>query len=228
MRSIPPNPMVARLHATYDDGEWIALLFEDIDGRHPDLCARADTDLVGAAIDDLTNVCTPSPWPGAQRLDAAARVQTSWWPQADHVPRWLMGHRDDLEAFQRRLVPAVEGSTLCQRDVAADNILITADRVVFIDLAWVSLGAAWVDTMHLACAAVADGLPVRDADAVLARGRHARGIGAEVLTGYLANLAGAAYVKARRADPHNLPALQEFRRSRADALLTWLRSRTGW
>lgn len=228
MRSIPPNPMVARLYATYDDGDWIALLFEDIDGRHPDLRTRADCRLVGTAIAELTSICTPSPWPEAQRLEADPRVQTSWWLQAEQLPLWLHDHQDELVALQQRVVPTVHGQTLCQRDVAADNILITADRVVFIDLAWVSLGATWVDTMHLACAAVTAGMPGPDADAVLAGSRHARYVAPEVLTAYLANVAGSAYVKARREDPQNIPALQAFRRSRADALLEWLRSRTGW
>lgn len=230
MRAIPPGPALPRLYATYDDGEWVGLLVEDIEGRHPLPWTLADAHRVATVIDQRVSAFTPTPWPDAQRLESAARVRTTWWAQAseDLLPGWVRGHRRHLIAFEELVPAAVGGHTLCHRDVAAENILLTpADEVVFVDWAWASQGAAWVDTMHLACD-ITVGRAGIDVDALLAASPHTRDVDPDILTAYLANLAGSAYVKARASNPQNIPALQAFRQRRADALLDWLQHRTGW
>ncbi|MFE6649661.1 hypothetical protein ACFVJS_24055 [Nocardioides sp. NPDC057772] len=34
---IGEHPLWARLEASYDDGDWVALILEDVEGSHPDL-----------------------------------------------------------------------------------------------------------------------------------------------------------------------------------------------
>ena len=41
----------ARLLASYDDGAWVALLIEDVEGRHPDFGDAAELDAVLPAVD---------------------------------------------------------------------------------------------------------------------------------------------------------------------------------
>lgn len=229
MQAIPPTRLLPRLYSTLDDGDWVALLLEDIDGRHPDGWSGDDIRLVGPAVEELSTAFTPSPWKGAQRLDQAQRVRTSWWTQvdADDAPAWIREHLPELIALHERI--AVQGQTLCLRDLRADNVLITdSGRVVFIDWAWASLGAEWTDTMHLVCDIVGIGASVRDAETLLTSSVHTRHVDPVCLTAYLANLAGSAYVKARRDDSQNIAELQAWRRSRADSLLSWLRHRAGW
>src|SRR4051794_686148 len=43
----------AELLAAYDDGEWVALLLEDVDGRHPDLADDSTMELLLARTDEL-------------------------------------------------------------------------------------------------------------------------------------------------------------------------------
>jgi hypothetical protein len=33
--AIPSGPALPRVYATYDDGDWVGLLLEDIEGGHP-------------------------------------------------------------------------------------------------------------------------------------------------------------------------------------------------
>jgi Phosphotransferase enzyme family len=230
MRAIPPGPAMPRLYASYDDGDWVALLLEDIEGRHPVPWTLADVHRVITAISQRASTFTPSPWPEAPRLEDAPRMRTRWWALAaeDQLPGWVRAHRGQLIALEERVPVAVRGQTLCHRDVLAENILLTpADGVVFVDWAWASQGAAWIDTMNLFCCIATDQTDI-DVDALISASPQTRDIEPGILTGYLANTAGSAHVKAEQTGPHNIPALQAFRLRRAAALLGWLQRRTRW
>jgi Phosphotransferase enzyme family len=230
MLAIPAGPALPRLYATYDDGDWVGLLLEDIEGRHPVPWTLADVHRVTTVIDQRVRAFTPSPWPEAERLEDAPRMRTSWWTQAteDLLPSWVRAHRRKLIALEDRVPVAVRGQTLCHRDVLAENILLTpADGVVFVDWAWACQGAAWIDTMNLICGVAMDRTGI-DVDALISASPRTRETEPETLTAYLANTAGSAYVKAQRSGPQNIPALQAFRQRRATALLEWLQRRTGW
>jgi hypothetical protein len=60
MLAIPPGPELPRLYAAYDDGDWVGLLLEDIEGRHPVPWTLADARRVSTAI--------------SQRVSAFSRV----------------------------------------------------------------------------------------------------------------------------------------------------------
>jgi hypothetical protein len=149
-----PTP---RLLDSYDDGDWIALIFEDIDGTMPRTPWRpAELDRVLVAIGNLSSILTPAPvtvepvgelltnvFVGWQRL--AAGVDSS---QDDlrGVDPWVQRHLAELVALEARSPDAAaEGTTLLHADLRADNILLTPSRVFFIDWPWASRGAAWVD-----------------------------------------------------------------------------------
>jgi hypothetical protein len=102
MLAIPSGPALPRLYATYDDGDWVGLLLEDIEGRHPVPWTLADAHRVTTAINQRVSAFTPSPWPEAQRLEDAPRVRTSWWAQAaeDRLPSWVRAHRRRLIALE--------------------------------------------------------------------------------------------------------------------------------
>jgi hypothetical protein len=230
MLAIPAGPALPRLYATYDDGDWVGLLLEDVEGRHPVPWTLADARRVIAAVNQRVTAFTPSPWPRAQRLEDAPRMRTSWWARAseDLLPGWIRAHRGQLIALEQRVPIAVRGNTLCHRDVLAENILLTpVGSVVFVDWAWASQGAAWIDTMNLICGVAMDRTDI-DVDGLISASPGTREIEPDILTAYLANTAGSAYVKGQQAGPHCIPALQAFRQRRATALLAWLKRRAGW
>jgi hypothetical protein len=127
MVAIPAGPALPRLYATYDDGDWVGLLLEDIEGRHPVPWTLADVHRVIGAISLRVSEFTPNPWPEAQRLEDAPRMRTSWWTQAadELLPSWVRRHRRQLIALEERVPVSLHGHTLCHRDVLAENILLT-------------------------------------------------------------------------------------------------------
>ena len=87
--ALPRAAPVPQLLRSYDEGEggWVALVFEDVDGRHPMQPWRIDElDRVVAAMEELSMMLTPSPLPAAvvgtasddirQRLAPAPRGAT--------------------------------------------------------------------------------------------------------------------------------------------------------
>jgi hypothetical protein len=72
MLVIPAGPAVPRLYATYDDGDWVGLLLEDIEGRHPVPWTLSDVHRVTTVIDQRVRAFTPSPWPEVERLEDAS------------------------------------------------------------------------------------------------------------------------------------------------------------
>src|SRR3954469_20591978 len=68
--ALPEVAPAPRLLATYDDGTWVALLFQDLQGRHPHLPWREDElRRVINSIDELFTDLTPCPVPDARSVD---------------------------------------------------------------------------------------------------------------------------------------------------------------
>ena len=75
--ALPPEAPVARLLWSHDEGDggWVALVFEDVEGRQPAVPWRTgELDRVLAALAALSAALTPSPLPVAALSSAAA------WP----------------------------------------------------------------------------------------------------------------------------------------------------
>lgn len=159
LRSLPPAPYRPALLADFDDGDWVALLLEDVDGRMPDLAdphgaeALAVRDLVQRQSRELT------PWPPGlidRRLpEMAERWRERWAELAgapEHVlPPWMAGR---IAALYRRVATlpdrlAVE--SLCHWDVREDNLLIRPDgSAVIVDWGMSCLGPSWGDAFMVA------------------------------------------------------------------------------
>jgi hypothetical protein len=56
MLAIPPGPALPRLYATYDDGDWVGLLLQDIEGRHPLPWTLTDARRVTMAMSQRTEL----------------------------------------------------------------------------------------------------------------------------------------------------------------------------
>src|SRR3954454_17427393 len=80
--ALPATAPVPCLLWSYDEGGWVALLFEDVEGRQPQQPWQADEfDRVMAALADLTAALTPSPVPPAiaDYVAEGAIIRTAWW-----------------------------------------------------------------------------------------------------------------------------------------------------
>ncbi|MFC7330487.1 hypothetical protein [Marinactinospora rubrisoli] len=134
-----------------DDGDWVALVFEEVPGRLPAQPWRGtEQDAILTAISDLAEALTPSPVDGG--LLRGPRL--GGWPKFADAPgaaglaalsSWAEDHIGLLVALEENAVLA--GDTLLHGDLYPFNVLVTADRAYVGD--WPH---AWVGRTH--CAAV--------------------------------------------------------------------------
>lgn len=88
--SLPHTPL---LYDVYDDGEWVGLLMEDIDGYLPPHPWHPhDATRVLEAFAELSSTLQPSPWPGAPVAAVRSVGFLSRWDQVItdglDVPEW--------------------------------------------------------------------------------------------------------------------------------------------
>jgi len=221
VQAIGPLPSAPRLLDVYDDGDWVGLLFEDIAGwlpSHP--WVQPEVDRVLDALASLTDALDPSPWPDAPVVAVRSREFLSRWDQvlADGlaVPDWLVGRVEELAALaQDTLRVMADGKALAHYDLRADNIILTDDRVVFIDWAHPGLGPRWTDTVILQAdmRSSAVRLPALPDD--------------PAITGFIAAIAGGQWWGAAQPAPPGLPTIRAWQRSQALVHLDWVRERLG-
>lgn len=229
-RSLPDGIPAPRLLAGYDDGDWVALLLEDVDGKHP--VAPWLLPQVHAVLDALQALAergTPAPVPGLRSAgEAMADLFSGWTRVAAETPpdldSWTSANLHQLCRLGEQGVEALAGETLCHLDVRADNILLRADgSAVLVDWPWAARGPAWIDPLCLLLNVELYGGP--DPEALIARSAALRETKPEVLNAGLAGLAGYFVDSARRPPSPGLPTLRAFQRAQGEAALGWLRRR---
>jgi hypothetical protein len=208
----------------FDDGEWVVLILEDIDGANPRTpWVESEIEAAVTALADLAAAVTPSPVPGAPSAAEAVADDFAGWhkiaadPPADLDP-WLAERLDDLRsAADRGLAAVATGETLVHFDIRADNLLIRPDgRVIIVDWPWGCVGPAWLDRLLLGLdVLVKGGDPARVFD----------GIEPGVVTDVIAGIDGMFEHIYRLPPPPGIPTVRAFQRSAADAILPWLRER---
>ena len=117
----------------YDDGDWVALVLQDIPGRNPATPWRADELAVAlATLDELVRTLTPAPLPDLPAASEALADDFAGWrriaedPPAELHP-WVTQRLDQLCRLEQRALAAVDGDTLVHRDIRADNLLLRPD-----------------------------------------------------------------------------------------------------
>jgi hypothetical protein len=236
--ALPPGVPVPRLLWSYDEGEpgWVVLVFEEIDGTTPAVPWQADEfERVLAAFTDLSAALTPSPLPlvitGSASDDFAANI--NGWQRlrdgpADQRARlddWCLRHLDQLAELEAAAPQAVAGDTLLHSDLRADNILLTPERVWFIDWPHACPGAAWVDLVGFLPAAAMQGGP--HPEEVIARHPTSRSANPADITAAVASLAGYFIHRSLQPPPPGLPTVRAFQAAQGVVAVEWLSRRIG-
>ncbi|MFC4061734.1 phosphotransferase family protein [Planomonospora corallina] len=236
--ALPADVPAPRLLASFDSGGWVALVFEDVDGRAPADPWRADElTLVLDALDRLAAGLTPSPvaaptagerfgeqFQGWRRLAAA---RDAGWDDLGGLDPWAARHLDALADLEAGWAAAAEGGSLVHGDIRADNLLLTADdEVMVVDWPWAFTGAPWFDLLGmLPSVRMQGGPPCEEVFAAHPVGRDAD---PEAVTAVLAALTGYLVRQSRQPDPPGLPTLRAFQAAQGRTALEWLRARTAW
>jgi aminoglycoside phosphotransferase (APT) family kinase protein len=226
--ALPPEAPTPRLRFSRDDGDWVTLVFEDVPGREPALPWRDDElRRVLDALADLSAALTPAPVdaePFAERFEAMLR---GWRllgeAGASDIDPWAETRLLELAALEAEWGEAAAGETLVHSDVRADNVLLTDDRVVFVDWPHASLGAPWLDLLCFLPSVAMQGGPkpweIFDLHPV------ARQAQPERVTAVLAALTGFFVYAGVQPPPPGLPTLREFQRAQGVEALAWLQRR---
>jgi Ser/Thr protein kinase RdoA (MazF antagonist) len=237
MAALPRSAPAPRLLWSLDQGGWVALAFEDVDGVHPSLPWRPDElRRVLAMLTDMARALTPAP-PGMPRIGDRLRDSFQGWRRlaaahadgADDLASldpWAARHLDRLAELEAGWPPASEGPTLLHSDLRADNLLLTPTRVVAVDWPWACVGAAWVDLLLLLPSVTMQGGP--EPEATFAAHPLAAGADPRAVTSALAAWAGFLVEGSRQPPPPGLPTLRAFQLGQGLVVLDWLRRRTGW
>ena len=226
--SLPPETPAPKLLFAHDDGDWVALVFEDVDGHEPELPWRRDElGRVLAALTELSRALTPAPIEAPPLTERYGELFRGWRTLAAEEPAgldsWPAERLDALAELEADWEEASAGETLLHADVRADNVLLTPDRVVFVDWPHVCLGAAWVDLLaFLPSVAMQAGPKPWELfdDHPLARDADPARVDA-----VLAALAGFFVHRSTLPPPPGLPTLREFQRAQGAESLAWLRRR---
>jgi aminoglycoside phosphotransferase (APT) family kinase protein len=226
--ALPPETPAPKFFFSHDDGDWVALVFEDVDGREPELPWRGnELERVLGALTDLAAALTPAPIEAPPLAERYGELFRGWRTIVEEEPEgldsWTADQLATLAELESGWERAAAGKTLLHADIRADNVLLTEDRVVFVDWPHVCLGAAWVDLLaFLPSVAMQagpkpwelfDDHPVgRDADP-------------DCVNAVLAALAGFFVHRATLPPQPGLPTLREFQRAQGAESLAWLRRR---
>ena len=136
--ALPPETPAPRFFFSVEHDGWIALVFEDMDGHEPQLPWRADElARVLDALTDLAEALTPPPLEAPSAEEAYDELLHGWRTLAAGgaagLDPWAAERLDELADLEARWGEAAAGGTLVHGDIRADNILLTAERVVFVD-----------------------------------------------------------------------------------------------
>ena len=233
--ALPASAPVPRLLWSYDEGDdgWVALLYEDIVGRQPQIPWHDDEIArVLDALGELSAALTPSPLPEsiAGRLVNEGLFRRAWWGGLLPAPpttldRWSARHLPLLAELESQASAAASGDTLLHVDLRADNLLLTPDRVVIVDWPHARIGVAWVDPLFMAPSVAMQGGP--DPAAFFARHPAARAADPQAVTSVIALMTGFFTTSALEPPPPGLPTLRAFQEAQGRIARRWLAERLG-
>lgn len=231
MTSLPTRVPAPRLQWSYDDGEWVMLVLDDIDGAMPaQPWEPGEFARVLAALEQLAGTLTPSPITSVSIVDDLAENFRSWHKIAadptltERVGAWAGTNLARLVELESGWAEAASGDTLLHADLRADNILVTTDdRVFIVDWPYAVTGVAWVDALlFLPSVAATSSI---DPEHAWMSFRPAAAADPDAVNAVLAAVAGDFLYQSMLPAPANLPTLRAHQHEKGAAALEWLRNR---
>jgi len=219
-----------------DDGDWVALLLEDVEGTHPDFHDDADLEAVLATVDRLAGVlgervAATSVWTSPVELVDVSRRFRIWAqtlatldsaPASTPLPDWV---RADAGRWAEVLIAMADDPhvQLAHWDIRNDNLLRrSGGEIVVVDWGTAAIGPGWSDPLLARLERVDEpwfDVSVASSPALVAAGD-------EAITAWLVGFATHLSVRSVTAMDVNLPTLNDFRRRESARMLVGARRRT--
>ncbi len=237
LRQLPAHVPAPRPRWSYDDGEWVVLVTDAVDGHNPAQPWRPDElarFLDAATV--LARALTPSPFGnGTPRpADGTATPHPADGPATAHpadnpatpqsadgfgVPRLADDEEFQVDGWRE----AAAGDTLLHGDLRSDNFLLTKTGFVFVDWPSVCLGAPWLDlVICLPSIAMHGG---GDPEAIWSAHPLSHGVDPDAVDVVLAGAAKFFLDRSREPVPPLLPTIRDFQRAQGEIARDWLNSR---
>jgi aminoglycoside phosphotransferase (APT) family kinase protein len=225
--ALPPETPAPRfLFSVETESGWVALVFENVDGHDPQLPWRAEElTRVLDALAELSAALTPAPVDAPTLEEHFDELFHGWRELEQPADEWAAAHLDELRALESRWAGASEGETLLHCDVRADNILLTPERVVFVDWPHASIGAPWCDLLVFLPSVAMQGGP--QPWEIWETHPLARDVPPEQMQPLLAAIAGYFARAAMLPPPPGLSTVREFQRVQGEVALAWLKRSLG-
>ncbi len=232
--ALPAEVPAPRLLWAFDEDDWVALAFEDIEARPPSLPWQPDElARVLETVAVLPEMLTPPPFEAPTLAEAFDRAFRGWRrlagkerASASALDPWAQANLDRLAELEARWKAGAVGNTLLHSDLRADNILLAPERVYIVDWPWARIGPAWFDLLGMLPSVAMQG--GGDPEAIFASQRVADGADPAAVNAALAGLTGYFLRSGLQPPPPGLPALRPFQLAQGEAALAWLRRRLDW
>lgn len=220
---LPASLRSPRLLGSYDDGTWVVLVLEDVEGREP--VVPQNVPAVLAAVDRLAEAPALADLdPAAQQLDGDFG---GWRRLADSgadLDPWAAQQLDRLVALEDPWREAVAGDRLLHLDLRTDNLLLRSDgTVAIVDWPWAAAGDPVLDVVCLLPSLLLQG--ATDPESLLASTGAGRRADPDAVTCLIAAFAGRMEEHARRPPPPAMPTVRAFQAAQARVARTWLQQR---
>jgi hypothetical protein len=226
------DPFWAGLIASYEEAEgWVAILLQDVEGRHPDFSDEADTRRVLDATDALSDRLT-----GAGCGLAIGTVEQSlsrfdeMWPHLESLPEavlpgWVRDCAVGMRRRMRTLLHHSAGDALANYDIRNDNLLVRPDgSVVFVDWGMSRTGPTWLDPLVV----LLEWAEQPDFDRLVGRNRHLALLGEhrdQLVTTFLYLWGCWLAYRSEAAHDIGLPTINAFRLQESARFLAGARRR---
>ena len=231
LAALPTVAWRPRLLDTFDDGEWVALLLEDVEGEHPDWRDDRQVLAVQAQLEVQAEELSPSPVEPA-RVPSLHKNLAKWTAALEApattgqgaLPDWFRDSQALVASHLGALSLSLQGETLCHWDVRNDNILVRPDGgVVLVDWGISRIGPRWADTVMFAL----EWAESPRFDEIVTSSPLLAGVDGDPATGILLAMGGYLVVAGTWDAPPGLPTLPAFRAREGRRFLEGARRRLG-
>jgi hypothetical protein len=231
---LPDTALFPRLIDTYDDGDWMALAFDAIDGRlpkHP--WDPAELSFVADAVSSMHDALTRFPSTTVEPAAVHLRPVFGGWQllaeenYTDGLHDWSLRQRDRLADLESGWSTACVGDTLLHGDLRSDNFLLRRDgRVTVVDWPHAAVGSPILDVVEWAPSVSLEGGPAPEV--LFSLQPRWRDADPDVVVVLVAAVCGFFVHRSLQPPPPGLPTLRAFQAAQGEVARSWLERLTGW
>ncbi len=229
LRADVPAP---ELIGMFDDGDWVALVIEWINGAMPIApLGRDDVNRLLGLVEKLASI------EGGGELNSCSDAHPNLFGHwrllmeqpLDGLGAWSLRHLEALAGLEVGVSDAIRGNCLVHLDLRSDNVILAnAGRRhdVIVDWPGASVGAPWIDLVGLLPALELDGGPTPEE--VFEHHPVGKGGDPDSVTAFVASIAGYFTRMSLLEPPPGLPTVRRFQADQGRIARRWIASRQGW